>query len=1069
MTARHIMILASAGSGKTYVLTNQFVRLLAHGAQPERIVALTFTRKAAGEFFDEILRKLARAARDVDFARQLAREIERVALTPADFGRMLREVVEAMPRLRLGTIDGFFARIARAFPFELGLAGEFEVLQEHAARLERRRVLQRMFARAAGGLDSAQQEFVEAFKRATFGTEEKRLAARLETFLDEHQEDFLAAPSPLLWGDPGRIWPGGCEWLVPPAKKRADSVAALREMLARRNLPSKQQARWDAFFTALPEWRPGAPLPNPLAYLLKNALAVWDELGRGHAEVMVERVRLALGPEECAELVAMVRSIVGAELTRQLETTRGIHAVLRGYEAVYHDAVRRSGKLTFGDVQRLLMPEVSGETLTRATAGGDGRLFVDYRLDAQFDHWLLDEFQDTSFGQWSVLRNLIDEAVQDPAQNRTFFCVGDVKQAIFTWREGDYRLFQEIFDHYNSAAPGTIGQQHLLKSFRSGPAIIEMVNAVFGRDEVFEEMFPGRAGAAWNAAWRTHESAQPQLGGQAAWLQGADESERFALTVRLLQELAPLERGLDCAVLTQSNATATELADYLRREGGIPALAESDLHVATDNPLGAALLALVQAAAHPGDTQAWEHLGMTPLSATLVAEGVATPEALTRRVLAQIHADGFGRTMDFWLRRLEPRLRAEDEFSRERGRQFVVAAETFDVTGSRDAAEFAAFMERHTVRDPEVAGAVRVMTVHKAKGLGFDVVVLPDLEGQRLDQRRDGLAVKRAPDRSVEWVLDLPVKLFYSPDETLSAYAREAEADAGYEALSLLYVAMTRAKRAMYLITKPVGTSESRNYPKLIASTLGESMAPVRVGRLNGGEGWSSGDPSWHEKVVVPPAGKKGVAPIVSLESPEAQRVPRRPGLRPSGEKTGSVSAGQMFSIEGNAMADFGTAVHALLADVEWGGVAEVDRLVAAWKKDGGSTTAAREAEACLCARPLAVVWSRPEEVELGGLRAEVWRERSFEIVLDGTWVTGVFDRVVVVSDAQGPVRATVFDFKADRMADAGAFVAATARHAAQIGLYRRVLAVLTGLKPAVVAAELVFTALARRVVVPPV
>ena len=71
----HVMILASAGSGKTYALTNRFVRLLALGAKPERIVALTFTRKAAGEFFDEILNKLARAARDPVYAAQLAGEI----------------------------------------------------------------------------------------------------------------------------------------------------------------------------------------------------------------------------------------------------------------------------------------------------------------------------------------------------------------------------------------------------------------------------------------------------------------------------------------------------------------------------------------------------------------------------------------------------------------------------------------------------------------------------------------------------------------------------------------------------------------------------------------------------------------------------------------------------------------------------------------------------------------------------------------------------------------------------------------------------------------------------------
>src|SRR4051812_44294370 len=238
--ARHIMILASAGSGKTYALTNRFVALLAAGARPERIVALTFTRKAAGEFFDEILNKLARAAGDDGFAARLAADIKRPELSRANFLQMLRAVIDAMPQLRLGTLDGFFARIARAFPLELGLSGEFEVLQEHAARVERRRVLQRIFARAPGGLDAAQREFIEAFKRATFGTEEKRLAACLDGFLDEHQENFLTAPDGAVWGEPGRIWPGGCEWLAPGGRKLSEAITSLQASLRRRDLNEKQ-------------------------------------------------------------------------------------------------------------------------------------------------------------------------------------------------------------------------------------------------------------------------------------------------------------------------------------------------------------------------------------------------------------------------------------------------------------------------------------------------------------------------------------------------------------------------------------------------------------------------------------------------------------------------------------------------------------------------------------------------------------------------------------------------------------------------------------------------------------
>lgn len=1077
MKARHVMILASAGSGKTYALTNRFVQLLAEGAKPERIVALTFTRKAAGEFFDEILNKLARAAQDEVFAAQLARDVGQAQLRAADFLRMLRDVVDAMHRLRLGTLDGFFARITRAFPFELGLTGEFEVLQEHAVRIERRRVLQRIFARAPGGLDAAQKEFIEAFKRATFGAEEKRLGSRLDAFLDEHQETFLAAAAPGLWGDEARIWPEGCAWLETGAKPLKEAVAALRDLLRQRGLPEKQFARWELFFAALPDWLPGAPLPDPAEYILKNAFAVWADVLRGAAEVTIERRKLALGPEECAELATIVRHLVCAELTRRLEATRGIHAVLRGYEAVYHDAVRRGGKLTFGDVLRLLLPDTSGRMLS--SAGGVGaeeenaaetratnRLMIDFRLDAQFDHWLLDEFQDTSFGQWSVLRNLIDEAVQDPAGVRSFFCVGDVKQAIYTWREGDPRLFREIFQHYNSAAPGTIAEEHLVRSWRSGPAIIEMVNAVFGRGEVIGEMFPGSASEAWNREWRAHESARPKLAGQAAWLHGEDEGARFALTVRLLQEIAPLQRGLDCAVLTQTNTMAAELADYLRRVGEIPAIAESDLHVCTDNPLGAALLALVQAAAHPGDTLAEEHWRMTPLKGVLAREGITHPEHLTERLLAQIHAEGFERTMEYWVRRVENVLAPDDAFSRERARQFTAAAALFDATGSREIAEFVSFMQRHAVRDAEAGGVVRVMTIHKSKGLGFDVVVLPDLEGQRLDQRRGGLAVQRAADRAVEWVLELPPKLFYAQDETLSGHVREAESMACYEALSLLYVAMTRAKRAMYVITKPVGTSESRNYPKLLASTLGAGgHGVVRVGKMSVEGTWSSGSPDWFASIVAPPIAIETPPEAVATDlPPEMTPAPRRASRRPSAGKAGVVAAAQVFALEGGAATEFGSAVHTLLADVEWVDGSAVPALEEAWTDRGLDRGATAQALACVGAEALAHVWRKPAN-------GEVWRERAFEIVMDDVWVTGVFDRVVVEREGTRGVaratRATVYDFKSDAVENEADMRLAMTRHAAQLNLYRRVAAVLTGLPESAVRCELVFTRVQRAVRVP--
>lgn len=1059
-TIGHQMILASAGSGKTYALTHRYVQLLALGAPPERIVALTFTRKAAGEFFDEILKKLARAARDPAYAAQIAGELdlrvdrqgrgvgEEGAGERQRFLELLRRVVDAMPRLSLGTLDGFYARIVRSFPLELGLAGEFQVMEEAAAARERQRVLRRMFA-VAGAPDAAQREFIEAFKRATFGVEEKQLSRVLDEFLDEYAEAYLDAPAATRWGDAAAIWPAGSEWLETNVKSEA-AAEALRTALAGEPLNDKQRARLGAFCAALPEWRPGAPLPRTIEYLVEKALEAWPEL----EAITLERKKVELPAPARRALREVVVSIVGGEILRRLEMTRGLFAVLRGYERVYHETVRRAGRLTFADVLRLLLPAAGAPTLTGGYAVGatererleEARLAIDWRLDAQFDHWLLDEFQDTSYAQWSVLTNLIDEIVQDPERRRSFFYVGDVKQAIFAWRGGDPRLFREIFDHYNRIEADTIGFAPLDVSWRSGEPVIAMVNRTFGDAGVLRTLLPAATVDRWSKEWRAHQSKKPELGGYAELRHAVDKEARFAETLRLLRETAPHRRGLSVAVLVRSNSIGAELADYLR-EGQIPAVAESDLHVARDNPLTCALLALLRAAAHPGDSLAQHHVRMTPLAAILTAEQITNHAALTRRVLAELHADGFATTIERWLRRLMPGI-AGDTFSGERGRLLVAAAAEFDESGSRDVAEFLEFADRFTVRDTEAAGVVRVMTVHKSKGLGFDLVILPDLQGDSLDTRREGLGVRKAADRSVEWVFDLPPKLFAECDPVLAQYNSEARADAAYENLCLLYVAMTRAKRAMYVITEPVtAKGTARNFPRLLHATLGET--------------WAAGDPRWYEKIVAPAPAESSAAPTPAEAAVGAgAALPPRPARllarRPSAMHAEQVPAAASFVLETSAGAQFGTDVHAMFAEIEWAEPAASEPLAKVWLSTGMPPGAVAEALACLREPALAEVW-RPRK------HAEVWRERAFEVVLDGVWVTGVCDRVVIEHDPAGRAqRAEVFDFKTDRVATDADIAAAVERHGAQLGVYRRVVAMLTGLPAAAVSCRLVFTRLRR-------
>ncbi|HQF40003.1 MAG TPA: UvrD-helicase domain-containing protein, partial [Opitutaceae bacterium] len=1090
-TVGHEMIFASAGSGKTFALTTRFIRLLALGVAPERIVALTFTRKAAGEFFGEIVNRLAAAGEDEDAARTLAKALERPELAAADFRRLLRGMVGAMHRLNLGTLDGFFAKIVRAFPLELGLGGEPGLLDEHAAAEERRRVLARLFA-GSEALTPEQKALVEAFRLATFGTEGKSVAASLDRFVEAHLALYRAAPQAAKWGVARRIWAQGFPWAVADDAAVARAADEIDTWAARSpELKDKPRARWRAFAREALAWTPGQPRPENLEFVLKKALAEWPAVAAGAATLTIDRQKCALGAEVCGPLAVLARRIVGLELGRRMAVTQGIAAVLKLFDRLYDAEVRRAGRLTFADLQQLLSPDRAAADAgleTRATAeqgaaGGWGGEALDYRIDARLDHWLFDEFQDTSYQQWRILEKFVDEVVQDPEGRRSLFYVGDVKQAIYTWREGDPRLFRHVAARYR----GAIAEGELNDSWRSGPALIEMVNRVCGDGAAIAELFP-EAAAEWNGHWREHRSARPERSGQAALLLADDEAGRWETTLRLLQELRPTERGLTCAVLVRRNEIGAQLADYLRREGGIAAVAEADLKIGTDNPAATALAALLQLAVHPDDGFARRQVAMSPLAALLGFEGHGSGDPCHgAAVRGAIEAEGFELWLAGWARRLEPVLAADDAFTRLRLRQLVAAGRIFDERGTRDVDAFRRFLDEYSVREPEGAGVVRVMTVHKAKGLGFDVVILPDLEGQKLAQRRDGPAVCKAADRSVAWVLNYPESWLADADPVLREYAAAAVAENCYEQLSLLYVALTRAKRALYAVIEPPGKSASLNFPRLLTATLGAEERTVRVGEAGFRGVWATGEVEWMmedgrrtladgrgatdkgraqadaaEPEVAPglDCGGSAAGAAANMARPDpvgAVRLARRAplvALRPSGLKPGRVQAGRLLAGGGAAATEFGVQVHRLFATVEWfGGPDTAERWVADARGEGRPEAAVREVATCLQTPELRTVFARENPGD------EVWRERAFEAVVAGAWVSGALDRVVVRRTAEGGRTVAIYDFKTERGADEAGL---RERHAAQLNLYRAVVAKLAGVEEGTIRAFVVATETGR-------
>ena len=1087
------MILASAGSGKTWQLTNRYIALMAQQllsgkeVTPERIVAVTFTRKAAGEFFDSILLKLARASSDPKFAKTLIgdesidpevvndplRPVLR-ELTQENYLQLLRIFISRMPRLFLGTLDSFFSSILRSFPAEFGLAGDFEILSDYQGSVEREGVYRMVFQRTLPGLKSrnegaeAQKDFLEAFRRATFGKEESSIRSVLDQFIESQHGILLHAARKELWGDPESIWPKGCHWLGSKLNLE-EGFTHLFTQFEHEEVTEKAWDFWREFRDQSASHVPGGTLPPRIKFFVGKALECWDEIEAKSCIITVNRQKQKLDGRTCDAFRSIITHIVGAEIRMRLERTQGAWQVLELFERSWSQRVRRRGRLTFQDMELILAGHEFVQDLPRPmlsqVPGEEERLRIDYRLDARYDHWLLDEFQDTNYTQWSVIENLIDEAVQDTSDERTLFQVGDVKQAIYAWRGGDTRLFEDVEARYNSGTEERIKKRPLNVSWRSGHDVITLVNRVFGDSRALEEMnLPTETLKRW--PWRDHQVAgiHDTLPGYAVLMsplpadgEKVQAEDRFKLIAGILEEIQPVARGLSCAILVQGNVTGRALVDYLRANSPsrIPVMCESEIAIATDNPVTLALLSILKCAAHPGDAMAWQHLRMTPFCKVLDAAKMNTGK-LSAEVLRQVFDDGFESTLRHWQRSLASVGVSLDKFSQHRVEDLALAARIFDQSGSRNLDEFLSYAENYTMREPDTRNAVQVMTIHKSKGLTFDCVIMADLEGNKMTDVRRGIGVKHGEKRQVEWVFDLPSSDVVKADHVLGEYREEREAEAAYEELCKFYVALTRAKHANYLIVEPrKESSKSNNFVKLLQLTLGDENEPssTQFGEVPADLLYQSATKAtnrrWFESLPSKPPAEAVSPEVVSLSAEGRVRPTRR---TPSGSETSIVTAKQLFSRGGRFARSYGTLVHAFFEQIEWLDEMEPRKLQMLWEAlpcadEGLRARAQDEVRLCLETPEARTILSRPS------LNAECWREKRFEILLKGEWLSGTFDRVMVEPD-----RATILDFKTDKVETNEAFSARVDSYRPQLQTYREVLSRMTGLPHSAIHCKLLFT-----------
>jgi ATP-dependent exoDNAse (exonuclease V) beta subunit len=793
-------------------------------------------------------------------------------------------------------------------------------------------------------------------------------------------------------------------------------------------------------------------------------------------------------------LVDHARAVVwNATVTR----TQALDQLLTSFNDAYAAAKDEQRVITFEDLTSRMIQAQSLATFPE----------ICFRLDASLDHLLLDEFQDTSTQQWAALAPIACEMVSDVSQPRSVFCVGDVKQSIYGWRRAAPEILASLPEHL--AGPhgdSVIETETLAKSRRSSPEVIDAVNAIFGsldRNPALEDF--GEAAAAWATSFETHDTTQTAPG--FVELRAAPEpdvglkakDERMVAAADLVADLHRRNPARRIGVLMRTNECVSRMLYELGpTQRDIPAAGVGGAAL-TDAAATGAILDLLHLADHPDDSAAAFNAACSPLGPVVglvtpppagggEARGedrphaeldrepdpdlepgpgpetepagdrgpaIRRPNATTRHRVARLVRRsllerGFAATLQGWIAQIAGYA---DQREQRRLHQLVELAERFDTSPTLRPAEFVAAAEIRRVEDGGAA-PVEVMTVHQSKGLEFEVVVLADLDRAIISLSKEKLMLETAePQGAITRVSASPPRGARAAVPELAELSDLHAQRLARESLCLLYVAITRARRGLFMIIDP---RPKPDLPKSIAGVIRGALAPE--GPVEPGATlYRQGSDDWLDDDAKAPAAPGDAAASAAPTPPDGWNVPQRSRLL--APAVGRPSIRGALQDRDETAAARGTILHRLMEHVGWIEDYTVDR-------DELERLAFGAAPACSPARAQAVVSEFVEMLDVPTIRealrrpagaARLWRERPFAFVdANGDVQHGIMDRLVETDALDGARAARVIDYKSDRV-DPPLIAERADRYRRQLGVYREAAASQLGLAPERVTMAILF------------
>ncbi len=1058
------LVLASAGSGKTYRLSSGILGLLAAGAPPGAMLASTFTRKAAGEILERVLVRLAEGATDAGKARELGHDAHPSLAQPDECRRLLSQLLTDLHQMNVGTLDAFFVRVARSFFQELGMAPRWTIADEPTQERLRTEAVQSALA----GADRA--EMVELLRMLNREGADRpvhsTLLSKVDVLLGVRRQLDPRAVDPWLPGF------GVTEQLSPEAlRERAQMLATHLRGLA---VPSTQK---------------GSPVAAWVGARDSAADAIsaldWEEAFRAGIGAKVLAGESAFSskpiPSEFDDVFGEAQQLARIDLAPKLRReTQALGRLAELLDTAFGVTQRRAGAYRFDDITYLLGgPDPTGS-----------RDDLSYRLDQQVRHLLLDEFQDTSFEQWRALEPLAHELLSGHADERAGIIVADPKQSIYGWRGARPELVRRVGE-----AHGLV-EATMKTSWRSGSVILDLVADVF-RDlpanEIVSRIDGGPAVAsAWMEDFTELTAARDLPGHVRAHLapgdgRGAIRPDLLRRAAEVVKELHEQMPGRSIGVLTSRNKVVAYLMHELR-DVGVRASGEGGAYL-TDTPPANALLSLLRLADHPSDSAALYHVASTPLGEIVGLQDMdpSAARAVASRIRVQLLKEGYGPTLGMWVHELAPRCDAPEV---QRLLQLVELGHRWDERATLRPTDFTRYVSGEAVEDPSSA-RVQVMTVHQSKGLEFDAVVLPELYASLAPEGGNVLIPERDPDTGlVTQVYPAMAKEYRAFFPEVEAADEEVRAAKLRDGLSVLYVAMTRARYALHLILPPGGSS-ARHSAALIREAL--ALEDEKAGDDRVLRDW--GDPRWFDHLEdeaepTDEARPVDVAPRVDVARPvDEERTPEEadPGvrlLRSSATGPGrNLARRSPSSLGGDDRVDLsltlrldaaparqrGEVVHAWCKEIEWieDGIGSDDELTAIARAtvigmpDDRVTDLITEFRAWMGAEPIRSALSRDGFPSDLFTVVHVENELPFVRRVGDEIQEGVIDRLVLIERDGRIVGAEILDFKTDSVdsGDEEALASHVQRYRPQILAYCDVVRERYGLGEGDVTGKLVFLA----------